>query len=90
MRDGWIIYAIVGVIVCLLLWRVATQWKVRSAEAENLRATAATNVRFRGQSGHRIHVSFCGTSGSKIGKTISKIRNGIQWDCATKWDKINI
>jgi hypothetical protein len=39
MRDGWIIYAIVGVIVCLLLWRVATQWKVRSAEAENLRAS---------------------------------------------------
>jgi hypothetical protein len=39
VRDGWIIYAIVGVIVCLLLWRVATQWKVRSAEAENLRAS---------------------------------------------------
>jgi ABC-type molybdate transport system substrate-binding protein len=39
MRDGWIIYAIVGVIVCLLLWRVATQWKVRSAEAENLRTS---------------------------------------------------
>ena len=37
MRDGWIIYAIFGVLVCLLLWRVATQWKVKSAEAENLR-----------------------------------------------------
>ena len=39
MRDGWIIYAIFGVLVCLLLWRVATQWKVGSAEAENLRAS---------------------------------------------------
>ena len=37
MRDGWIIYAIIGVLVCLLLWRVATQWKVRSTEAVNLR-----------------------------------------------------
>jgi len=25
--------------VCLLLWRVATQWKVKSAEAEHLRAS---------------------------------------------------
>src|SRR5215469_5766503 len=39
MRDSWIIYAIFGVLVCLLLWRVATQWKVKSAEAENLRAS---------------------------------------------------
>ena len=39
MRDGWIIYAIFGILVCLLLWRVATQWKVKSAEAENLRAS---------------------------------------------------
>ena len=39
MRDGWIIYAIFGVLVCLLLWRVATQWKVKSAEAENLRVS---------------------------------------------------
>src|SRR6516225_8538943 len=39
MRDGWIIYAIFGVLVCLLLWRVATQWNVNSAEAENLRAS---------------------------------------------------
>jgi tungstate transport system substrate-binding protein len=36
VHDGWIIYAIFGVLVCLLLWRVATQWK--SAEAHNLRA----------------------------------------------------
>jgi hypothetical protein len=39
VRDGWVIYAIFGVLVCLLLWRVATQWKVKSAEAENLRAS---------------------------------------------------
>jgi molybdate transport system substrate-binding protein len=39
VRDGWIIYAAIGVLVCLLLWRVATQWKVRSTEAENLRAS---------------------------------------------------
>jgi hypothetical protein len=39
VRDGWIIYAIFGVLVCLLLWRVATQWNVKSAEAENLRAS---------------------------------------------------
>ena len=40
MRDGWIIYAAIGVLVCLLLWRVATQWKVKSAEAENLRVVS--------------------------------------------------
>ena len=39
MRDGWIIYAAFGVLVCLLLWRVATQWNVSSAEAGNLRAS---------------------------------------------------
>ncbi len=39
MRDDWIVYGIVGVLVCLLLWRIAIQWKVRSAEAENLRAS---------------------------------------------------
>jgi molybdate transport system substrate-binding protein len=39
VRDGWIIYAIFGVLACLLLWRIATQWKVRSAEAQNLRAS---------------------------------------------------
>ena len=37
MRDGWIFYAIFGVLVCLLLRWVATQWKDKSAEAENLR-----------------------------------------------------
>src|SRR6516162_392072 len=42
MPDGWIIYAAIGVLVCLLLWRVATQWKVKSAEAENLRASLIT------------------------------------------------
>jgi molybdate transport system substrate-binding protein len=39
MLDDWIIYAAFGVLVCLLLWRVATQWKVKSVEAENLRAS---------------------------------------------------
>src|SRR5262249_660473 len=39
MPDSWFIYAAFGVLVCLLLWRAATQWKVKSAEAENLRAS---------------------------------------------------
>src|SRR5215472_11659657 len=39
VADSWIIYAVFGVLVCLLLWRVATQWKVNSAEAGNLRAS---------------------------------------------------
>ena len=39
MRDGWLIYAAFGVLVCLLLWRVATQRNVNSAEAGNLRAS---------------------------------------------------
>lgn len=37
MRGVWIIYAIFAILVCLLLWRVATQWKVERAEAKNLR-----------------------------------------------------
>src|SRR6516162_696189 len=37
MRDGWIIYAAFGVLVCLLLWRVATQRNVTGAEAGNRR-----------------------------------------------------
>jgi molybdate transport system substrate-binding protein len=41
MRDSWIIYAVLGVLGCLLLWRVATQWKVKSAEAESLRFSVA-------------------------------------------------
>ena len=39
MHDGWIIYAVFGVLMCLLLWRVATQWKIKSEEAQNLRAS---------------------------------------------------
>src|SRR5215472_12571215 len=39
MPDSWIIYAAFGVLVCLLLWRVATQWNVNGAEAGNLRAS---------------------------------------------------
>ena len=38
MRD-WIIYAVFGVLVCLLLWRVATQRNVTGAEAGNRRAS---------------------------------------------------
>jgi hypothetical protein len=36
--DRWLTYAIIGVVLPLLLWRVAKQWKVESQEAENLRA----------------------------------------------------
>jgi hypothetical protein len=32
MRENWITYAAIGVLVCLLLWRVATQWKVSAEE----------------------------------------------------------
>ena len=39
MRDDWIIYAVFGVLVCLLLWKVATQWNANSAEAGNRRAS---------------------------------------------------
>ena len=39
MPVDWIIYAAFGVLVCLLLWRVATQWNVNGAEAGNLRAS---------------------------------------------------
>ena len=39
MPDSWIIYAVFGVLVCLLLWRVARHWRLKSAEAENLRAS---------------------------------------------------
>jgi hypothetical protein len=37
--DRWVIYAIIGLLIVLLPWRVATQWKVKSQEAENLRVT---------------------------------------------------
>src|SRR5215469_903146 len=39
MPDGWLIYAAFGVLVCLLLWRVAIQRNVNSAEAGNRRAS---------------------------------------------------
>src|SRR5215469_7466874 len=42
MHDGWIIYAAFGVLVCLLLWRVATQRNVTSAEAGNRRVALIT------------------------------------------------
>jgi len=35
----WVIYAIISVLMALLLWRVATQRKDRSQEAQNLRIT---------------------------------------------------
>jgi len=37
--DSWVIYAIFGVLLLLLLWRVATQWRVKSAEAADRRAS---------------------------------------------------
>ena len=39
MSDSWIIYAVFGVLVCLLLWRVARHRRLKSAEAENLRGS---------------------------------------------------
>ena len=39
VADSWAIYAILGVLVLLILWQVATQWKVESEEAKNLRAS---------------------------------------------------
>ncbi len=38
MADTWVIFAL-GALVLVLVWRVTTQWKVKSAEAENLRAS---------------------------------------------------
>jgi molybdate transport system substrate-binding protein len=38
MADSWVIFAL-GALVLVLVWRVATQWKVKSAEAENLRVS---------------------------------------------------
>jgi hypothetical protein len=40
VADSWIIYATLGVLVLLILWRVATQWKVKSEETKDLRATS--------------------------------------------------
>jgi hypothetical protein len=40
VADSWIIYAILGALVLLMLWRVATQWKVKSEEAKDLGATS--------------------------------------------------
>jgi molybdate transport system substrate-binding protein len=42
MHDGWIIYAVFGVLVGLLLWRVATQRNVTGAEAGNRRVALIT------------------------------------------------
>ena len=38
----------------------------------------------------QLNVCLLERSGPKIGGTISKIRYGIQCDCAAKWDNINL
>jgi hypothetical protein len=38
--DSWIIYATIGVLVFLILLRVATQWNVKSEQAKDLRASS--------------------------------------------------
>jgi hypothetical protein len=35
---SWIVYALIGVLVLLILWQVVTQWKLETEEAKNLRA----------------------------------------------------
>jgi molybdate transport system substrate-binding protein len=39
MSDAWVIYTVFGVLVLLVLWRVATQWKAITAEARSLRGS---------------------------------------------------
>ena len=41
-----VLYAIFGILLLLLLWRVATQWKIKSVEAQNLRASLIIFVIF--------------------------------------------
>ncbi len=38
MASSWIVYALIGVLVLLILWQVVTQWKLETEEAKNLRA----------------------------------------------------
>jgi hypothetical protein len=38
VTDSLVLYAIFGVLLLLLLWRVATQWKIKGAEAADQRA----------------------------------------------------
>ena len=40
LANSWIIYAILGVLVFLILMLVATQWKVKSEQAKDLRASS--------------------------------------------------
>ena len=35
--SSWIVYALVGVLVLLILWQLVTQWKVETDEAKNQR-----------------------------------------------------
>ena len=39
MTDSWVIYALLGVLLFLIAWRTATQWRDKSAEAVILRAS---------------------------------------------------
>ena len=38
VASRWIVYALIGVLVLLILWQVVTQWKLETEEAKNLRA----------------------------------------------------
>jgi hypothetical protein len=40
VADSWIIYAILGVLVFLIVLRVATQWKVKSEQVKDVRASS--------------------------------------------------
>ena len=48
MRDGWVIYAAFGVLVCLLLWRVATQRNDLRASLITLGVVALVMVVWQG------------------------------------------
>ena len=42
VASSWIVYALIGFLVLLILWKVVTQWKVETEEAKNLRAVDLT------------------------------------------------
>jgi hypothetical protein len=45
VTDSWVIYAIGAlVLVLVLVWRVVTRWKVKSAKAENLRVSVSVII----------------------------------------------
>jgi len=39
VADSWTIYAILGVLVALILWRVWSQRKLKTQQAQDLRAS---------------------------------------------------